>query len=104
MANKGYWITVGKLTSPQGLNSYVEVLVKWLPIRCDAHFNYRFGSIEKEGSTGHSTVVIEFPFKRGCYPAYESPEYQDIIAMRLLLLSSNSQSLEEKNQGNYFRN
>ena len=38
--------------------------------------------IEKEGSTGHSTVVIEFPSKEAALSAYESPEYQDIIAMR----------------------
>ncbi|MAJ23727.1 MAG: hypothetical protein CMI75_08110 [Candidatus Pelagibacter sp.] len=82
MANKGYWITVGKLTSPQGLNSYADVLVKWLPTVGGSFLITDLASIEKEGSTGHSTVVIEFPSKEAAISAYESPEYQDMIAMR----------------------
>ena len=82
MANKGYWITVGKLKSPQGLNAYADALVNWLPKVGGSFLITDLASIEKEGSTGHSTVVIEFPSKEAAISAYESPEYQDMIAMR----------------------
>ena len=39
-------------------------------------------SVEKEGNIGHSTVVIEFPSKEAAISAYESSEYQEMIAMR----------------------
>ena len=82
MAKKGYWIAVGKLTNPEGLNSYAEVLVKWLPTVGGSFFITDLASIEKEGSNGHSTVVIEFPSKEAAIYAYESHEYQEMIAMR----------------------
>ena len=79
---KGYWIAVGTLTNPEGLNSYADKIVAWLPTVGGSFFITDLASIEKEGSTGHSTVVIEFPSKEAAISAYESPEYQDMIAMR----------------------
>ena len=82
MAKKGYWIAVGKLTSPQGLVAYADSLVNWLPKVGGSFLITDLVSIEKEGNTGHSTVVIEFPSKEAAISAYESLEYQDMIAMR----------------------
>ena len=82
MTKKGYWIVIGKLTSPQGLIVYADALVKWLPSVGGSFLITDLDSIEKEGSTGHSTVVIEFPSKEAAIYAYESLEYQNMIAMR----------------------
>ena len=82
MTKKGYWIAVGKITNPEGLNFYADKIVAWLPTVGGSFLITDLDSIEKEGSTGHSTVVIEFPSKEAAISAYESPEYQDMIAMR----------------------
>ena len=83
MTKKGYWIALGKLTNPERLNSYADELVKWLPTVGGSFLITDLASIEKEGSTGHSTVVIEFPSKEAALSAYESLEYQRMIAMRI---------------------
>ena len=82
MSKKGYWIAVGKLTNPTELTTYAEAIVKWLPTVGGSFFITDLASVEKEGSTGHSTVVIEFPSKEAAISAYESSEYQEMIAMR----------------------
>ena len=82
MTKKGYWIAVGKLINPEGLNIYAEKIVSWLPTVGGSFLITDLATIEMEGGTGHSTVVIEFPSKKAAISAYESPAYQEMIAMR----------------------
>ncbi len=83
MEQKGYWIAVGTIKDPIALNSYAEKILKWLPTVGGSFLITDLASLEKEGSTGHSTVVIEFPSKEAAISAYESPEYEEMIAMRI---------------------
>ena len=40
-------------------------------------------SVDKEGTPGAQTVVIEYPTKQAALDAYESDEYQAVVGIRL---------------------
>jgi uncharacterized protein (DUF1330 family) len=40
-------------------------------------------SVDKEGTPGAQTVVIEYPTKEAALAAYESDEYQAVVGIRL---------------------
>ena len=101
MTKKGYWIAVGKLINPEGLNFYADKIVAWLPTVGGSFLITDLASIEMEGSTGHSTVVIEFPSKKAAIAAYESPAYQEMIAMRIPF-SDIQLSIVEGKESRYF--
>ena len=101
MTKKGYWIAVGKLINPEGLNFYADKIVAWLPTVGGSFLITDLASIEMEGSTGHSTVVIEFPSKKAAIAAYESPAYQEMIALRTPF-SEIQLSIVEGKESRYF--
>ena len=81
MLAKGYWIETGKINTPE-IKTYVEAIEKWLPTVGGKFLIRDFESIQKEGSIGPLTIVICFSSKLAAISAYESLEYQEIIAMR----------------------
>tara|TARA_E500000331_G_scaffold1401_1_gene1369 strand:+ start:115 stop:423 length:309 start_codon:yes stop_codon:yes gene_type:complete len=101
MTKKGYWIAVGKLINPEGLNFYADKIVAWLPTVGGSFLITDLASIEMEGSTGHSIVVIEFPSKKAAISAYESPAYQEMIALRTPF-SEIQLSIVEGKESRYF--
>ena len=81
MIAKGYWIETVKINTHE-IKTYLEAIEKWLP-KVGGKFLIRdVDSTQKEGSIGHLTIVIKFSSKLAAISAYESLEYQKIIAMR----------------------
>tara|TARA_B100000579_G_scaffold249800_1_gene205371 strand:+ start:104 stop:391 length:288 start_codon:yes stop_codon:yes gene_type:complete len=78
---KGYWIETGKINTPE-IKTYLEAIEKWLPTVGGKFLIRDFESIQKEGSIGPLAIVISFSSKLAAISAYESLEYQRIIAMR----------------------
>tara|TARA_Y100001968_G_C18938616_1_gene517625 strand:- start:216 stop:500 length:285 start_codon:yes stop_codon:yes gene_type:complete len=78
---KGYWIATGKINSPE-IKTYAETIGKLLPKVGGKFLIKDFDSIEKGARTGHFTIVIEFSSKLAAISAYESHEYQEMIAIR----------------------
>ena len=81
MIAKGYWIETVKINTHE-IKTYLETIEKWLPTVGGKILIRDFESIQKEGSIGPLTIVIRFSSRLAAISAYESPEYQKIIAMR----------------------
>ena len=81
MIAKGYWIKTLNINTHE-IKTYLEAIEKWLPTVGGKILIKDFESIQKEGSIGPLTIVIRFSSKLAAISAYESLEYQDIIAMR----------------------
>ena len=79
---KGYWITTGTIHTPLGMVPYLSALTDWLP-RVEGRFLVRdIASDVREGEPGAVSMVVEFPSKAAAVNAYESDEYQAMIALR----------------------
>ena len=81
MIEKGYWIETVNINTHE-IKMYLEAIEKWLPTVGRKILIRDFESIQKEGSIGPLTIVIRFSSRLAAISAYESPEYQKIIAMR----------------------
>ena len=83
MIAKGYWIETVKIKTHE-IKTYLETIEKWLPTVGGKILIRDFESIQKEGSIGIGPLIIVFRFssKLAAISAYESLEYQNIIAMR----------------------
>ena len=81
MIAKGYWIETVKINTHE-VNRYLEEIEKWLPTIGGKILIRDFESIQKEGNIGPLTIVIRFSSRLAAISAYESLEYQKIIAMR----------------------
>ena len=75
---KGYWLSTGSIKDGEGMQPqpYLKALKDWLPSVNGEFFVRDLATIEKEGTPGHLTVIIEFPSKEDADTAYESQEYQ----------------------------
>ncbi|SFB06338.1 Uncharacterized conserved protein, DUF1330 family [Poseidonocella pacifica] len=79
---KGYIIGHITVTDPEAYKEYVE---RDTPILegLGGRFIIRGGQAEvKEGETLQRHVVIEFPSFQAALAAYDSPEYQEVAAIR----------------------
>ena len=80
---KGYWNVAGSITNPAGMLPYLQAVEPYL-----AKFGARFlcrdlKTDAREGNPGHLTVIIEFESLAAAITAYEAPEYQELIKLRL---------------------
>ncbi len=79
---KGYWVAIGKITDQNQIKAYSEAFDSWISGVGGSFLIRDLETIEKEGTTGHLTAVVEFESKEAAISAYNSSEYQDMIAMR----------------------
>ena len=79
---KGYWLSTGSIKDGEGMQPYLKALKDWLHSFNGEFFARDLATIEKEGTPGHLTVIIEFPSKEDADTAYESEEYQKMIPLR----------------------
>jgi len=79
---KGYWISTGTIHTPLAMVPYISRLTDWLPT-VGAKFLIRDVNCDvREGSPGSLNVIIEFPSLEAAVSAYESTDYQSMIALR----------------------
>ena len=81
MIAKGYWIETVKIKTHE-IKTYLETIEKWLTAVGGKILIRDFESIQKEGSIGPLIIVFRFSSKLAAISAYESLEYQKIIALR----------------------
>ena len=79
---KGYWIAHVTVTNPDGYPDYVAT-AKPAFERFGAKFLARGGKCAPmEGRDWARNVVIEFPSMQAALDCYNSPEYQQAVAIR----------------------
>ena len=79
---KGYWISTGTIHTPLAMVPYISRLTEWLPT-VGAKFLVRDVQCDvREGTPGSLNVIIEFPSLETAVSAYESTDYQSLIALR----------------------
>ncbi len=80
---KGYWIGRVDLTDPESYARYVAANGAVFA-RYGARFLIRGGRFEAvEGTARARNVVIEFASYQAALACYHSPEYAEVLAMRL---------------------
>ncbi len=80
---KGYWIGRVDVTDPE---SYARYVTTNGPVfaRYGARFLVRGGRFEAvEGTARERNVVLEFPSYEAALECYRSPEYTEVLALRL---------------------
>ena len=81
--SKGYWIVRVDISDPEAYNAYVAANAAAFA-KYHAKFLVRGGRHEsREGSARARNVVIEFPSYEEAVACYDSPEYQQALALRL---------------------
>ena len=81
--SKGYWIGRVDVRDADAYRLYVEANGPVFAAH-DARFLVRGGRFEeKEGTARSRNVVIEFPSYDAALACYESPEYQEVLRLRL---------------------
>ena len=79
---KGYWIAHVDVSDPEGYKAYVAANARPLA-RFGGRFLVRGGPFENpEGTSRARNVVIEFPTYQAAVDCYQSPDYQEAIALR----------------------
>ena len=79
---KGYWIAHGRVDDPQKYDLYRAANAAPLAEH-GGRFLVRGGAREvREGEAKPRTVVIEFPSYAAARACYDSPAYQEAIALR----------------------
>jgi uncharacterized protein (DUF1330 family) len=80
---KGYWIANMEVSDPDAYKAYQAFVRPYVTGR-GGRFLVRGGErVVKEGSMRARTVVIEFPSYADALGAYEAPEYQEGIKLRV---------------------
>ena len=80
---KGYWIGRVDVEDADEYRRYVEANGPVFE-KHGARFLVRGGRFEtKEGGSRSRNVVLEFPSYEAALAAYESPEYQEVLKLRL---------------------
>jgi uncharacterized protein (DUF1330 family) len=79
---KGYWIARADIADPERYKAYIAANAE--PFRkFGAKFLVRAGPFENvEGTSRSRNVVIEFPSYQAALDCWNSPEYQEAIALR----------------------
>lgn len=79
---KGYWIVNNLITTPSAYEAYRTANAAPLS-KYGARFLVRAGAQEvREGQAHPRSVVIEFASLADAVACYESPEYQEAVALR----------------------
>ena len=92
---KGYWNVSGAITNPEGFGPYLQAVEPYLA-KCGARILVRDLKTDvREGNAGHLTVIIEFESLAAAQAAYEAPEYQEMIKLRLPHADASLSIIEE---------
>jgi uncharacterized protein (DUF1330 family) len=80
---KGYWIVRVDIADPQAYQKYIAANAEPLQ-RYGAKFLVRAGRFENpEGGSRARNAVIEFPSYQHAVDCWHSPEYQEVLQLRL---------------------
>jgi uncharacterized protein (DUF1330 family) len=81
--SKGYWIVRVDIADAERYKSYVAANAPPLA-RFGARFLVRAGRFENvEGASRARNAVIEFPSYQAALDCWHSPEYQEVLKLRL---------------------
>ena len=80
---KGYWIVRVDIADPERYKAYVAA--NGVPLsKYGARFIVRAGPFEAvEGTARSRNAVIEFPSYKAALDCWHSPEYQEVLKLRL---------------------
>ena len=80
---KGYWIVRVDIADPERYKAYVAA--NGAPLsKYGARFIVRAGAFQSvEGTSRSRNAVIEFPSYQAALDCYRSPEYQEVLKLRL---------------------
>ncbi len=92
---KGYWLINSTVTNPEGFAEYAKAVVPWIHSVGGRIIAKDLKSDIREGIGGHLGVIIEFPSKQDAQKAYEAPEYQEVMKLRLSHSSGTTLSIIE---------
>ena len=92
---KGYWLINSTVTNPEGFAEYAKAVVPWIHSIGGRIIAKDLKSDIREGICGHLGVIIEFPSKQDAQKAYEAPEYQEVMKLRLSHSSGSTLSIIE---------
>ncbi|MGO4907068.1 DUF1330 domain-containing protein [Pseudorhodobacter sp. W20_MBD10_FR17] len=80
---KGYWMVQVEISDPKTYDDYRAVVAPPLALY-GGRFLVRAGNqIVKEGTAKSRPVLVEFPSYQAAQDCYDSPEYQDVLKLRL---------------------
>ena len=79
---KGYWNVGGAITNPAGMGPFLTAFGPFLEKHGGKLFSRHLETDVREGKPGHLTVIIEWPSYEAATKAYESDDYQQLIALR----------------------
>jgi len=80
---KGYWIVRVDIADPERYKAYTTANAKPLA-KFGARFLVRAGKFENpEGTSRTRNAVIEFPTYQAAVDCWHSPEYQEVLKLRL---------------------
>jgi uncharacterized protein (DUF1330 family) len=80
---KGYWIVRVDVTDPEAYKAYAAANAAPLN-RYGGRFLVRAGKFENpEGGSRSRNAVVEFPSYQAALDCWNSPDYQDAIALRV---------------------
>lgn len=80
---KGYWLMTGTIHTPLGMVTYVNKLMHYLKDSGGCFLVREMNTDVREGTPGEVTIVVEFESLDVAQKAYEDPEYQQLIKLRL---------------------
>ncbi|KGG27769.1 MULTISPECIES: DUF1330 domain-containing protein [unclassified Prochlorococcus] len=92
---KGYWLINSTVTNPEGFAEYAKAVVPWINSVGGRIIAKDLESDIREGLGGQLGVIIEFPSKQDAQKAYEAPEYQEVMKLRLSNSSGTTLSIIE---------
>ena len=90
---KGYWLINSNITNPEGFAEYAKAVVPWINSVGGHIIAKDLKSDIREGIGGHLEVIIEHTSKQDAKKAYEAPEYQEVMKLRLCHSSGTSLSM-----------
>ena len=80
---KGYWIVRVDIADPERYKAYTTANAKPLS-KYGARFLVRAGKFENpEGTSRTRNAVIEFPTYQAALDCWHSPEYREVLKLRL---------------------
>ena len=71
-----------KVTNPEGFTKYRELVAKTIADHGGEYIVADVNSVPVEGDPEHLSVVLKFDSMEALQGWYDSPEYQEILALR----------------------
>ena len=77
-----YFVGNLKVTNPEGFTKYRELVAKTIADHGGEYVVADVNSVPVEGDPEHLSVVLKFESMEALQGWYDSPEYQEILALR----------------------